>query len=114
MALSPLAQVVRTERVEKWLAARDTDYVGILKIDSVSFLCRGDFKQDPIFKVLSLQEVKVTLQRDKYDAGNYSYNNEPSLQGSYDECLGIPIHLEVYTKGRIPALERKVHTLKNK
>jgi hypothetical protein len=101
-------------RVEKWLEARDTDYVGILKIDSVSFLCRGDFKKDPIFKVLPLQEVKVRLQRDKKDPDNYIYNNEPSLQGSYNECQGIPIHLEVYTKGRIPALERKIHPLKSK
>jgi hypothetical protein len=101
-------------RVEKWLEARDTDYVGILKMDSVSFLCRGDLKKDPIFKALALQEVKVKLQQDKTAPDNYTYNNEPSLQGSYDECQGIPIHLEVYTKGRILALERKVHPLKGK
>lgn len=101
-------------RAEKWLEARDTDYVGILKIDSVSFLCRGDIKKDPIFKVLPLQEVKVSLQRDKNDPNDYVYFHEPSLQGIYNECQGMPIYLEVYTKGRIPTLERKVHPLKNK
>ena len=101
-------------RVEKWLEARDTDYVGILKMDGVSFLCRGDIRKASIFKISGLQEVKVKLQRDKSDPDNYVYNTEPSLQGYYTECQGIPIQLEVYTKGKIPALERKVHPLKGK
>jgi hypothetical protein len=101
-------------RAEKWLEARDTDYVGILKVDSVSFICRGDINKDPIFKKLPLKETKVRLQRDKNDPNDYIYFHEPSLQGVYNECQGMPVYLEIYTKGKIPALERKVHPLKNK
>jgi len=92
-----------------WSEARYVDYGGILKINNITFLFRGDFQQDSIFKRTNLPQIEVKLRKEKGDSDKGAFFIEPSLQGVYYECKGMPIYMEVYTKGKIPNFEMKVH-----
>lgn len=98
---------------EKWAEARYLDYGGILKIHNTSFLFRGDFEHDLIFKHSSLADATVNLKREKGDLDKGAAFLEPALQGEYYECSGMPIYIEVYTKGKIPGFDMKVRASKS-
>ena len=77
------------------------DYVDVLKISSSIFLCRGDIAADTLFKSTDDAFLNVSLIKRK-NSDDFDYGMEPSLRGSYNECSGIKISLEVYTRAIIP------------
>ena len=85
----------------KYKSSRVFDYVGVIKIYSSIFLCRGDIATDTLFKSNSDAFLSVYLG-DKKDADDFDYGVEPSLSGSYQECNGIKISLEIYTRATLP------------
>jgi len=93
---------------ERWLASSYADYAGALKINGMVFLFRGKLDRDSIFKKNLLDQIRVKLQHTKDDISNNSFFNEPSLQGVYHECSGMPIYVEIYTKSKIKDFDMKV------
>ena len=93
---------------DRWHDAKLLDYDGMIKVKNISFLCRGDFKEDSLFKRLDSSALRVQLQKAKDITDAIPFFIEPSLQGTYFDCQGMPIYIEVYTKGKIPAFEMKV------
>lgn len=94
---------------DEWHGAKNIDYVGILKIRGVTFLCRGDFDKDSLFKMQSTSFIKVILKQSKDSAYMLPFFTEPSLDGIFNDCNGIPIYVEVYTIGKIAGYEKKIH-----
>lgn len=98
---------------DMWSEARHLDYTGILKISNVTFLFRGDFQHNSIFKRSPLPQTEVKLRQEKSGSDKEAFFIEPSLQGAYYECKGKPIYIEVYTKGKILNFEMKVRPSKS-
>ncbi|HEY4194810.1 MAG TPA: hypothetical protein VGM63_04700 [Mucilaginibacter sp.] len=96
----------------RWADTRFLDYIGILKIENVTFLLRGEFQQDSIFKLSKASMIQVKLRKEKGDPDKDTFFNEPSLQGGFYECKGNPIYIEVYTKGKIPNFQMKMRPSK--
>ncbi|HET7116644.1 MAG TPA: hypothetical protein VFI29_09145 [Hanamia sp.] len=94
---------------EEWHSATNMDYTGILKVRGVTFLCRGDFDKDSLFKKESSTFVRVKLKQSKDSADMLPFFTEPSLDGVFSDCKGLPIYVEVYTKGKILGFEKKLH-----
>jgi hypothetical protein len=97
---------------DKWEATSYLDYNGILKINNMLFLFRGDFDRDSLFQRTDLPQEEVKLKNAGSDSEKVPLF-EPSLQGAYYECKGMPIYLEVYTKGKIPNFEMRVRPSKS-
>jgi hypothetical protein len=85
----------------RYKSSRVFDYVGVLRIYSSIFLCRGDIRADTLFRSNNDAFLNVSLVKRK-NSDDFDYGKEPSLRGSYQECSGIRISLEVYTRATIP------------
>lgn len=90
----------------KYKSSRVFDYVGVIKVDKSIFLCRGDIAADTLFKPDNNARLNVYLAAKK-DTDDFDYGIEPSLRGSYQECNGIKISLEVYTRAPLPGYKMK-------
>jgi hypothetical protein len=95
----------------KYKSSRVFDYVGVIKVNKSIFLCRGDIAADTLFKPDNDALLNVYLAAKK-DTGDFDYGIEPSLRGSYQECNGIKISLEIYTRASLPGY--KMEELKTK
>lgn len=91
-----------------WRNAKNLDYTGVLKIRNVIFLCRGDFESDSLFKKKTSTTIRIKLQQSKDSTDWDPFTLDPSLDGVFYDCRGLPIHVEVYTEGKIQGYERKV------
>ena len=91
----------------KYKSSRVFDYVGVIKIYSSIFLCRGDIATDTLFKSNNDAFVSIYLGGKK-DTDDFDYGVEPSLKGSYQECNGIKISLEIYTRATLPGYKMEV------
>ena len=86
----------------RWQKATSLDYSGIIIINKMSFLCRGDFQLDTLFKKTG-DTINVKLKKPKiYQYDNFDllidiYIRSPSLKGRYEICGGLPINMYVYT-----------------
>jgi hypothetical protein len=85
--------------------------MGVIKIHGSIFLCRGDVATDTLFKSNNDAFVSIYLGGKK-ETGDFDYGVEPSLRGSYQECNGIKISLEIYTRATLPGY--KMEELKSK
>jgi hypothetical protein len=90
----------------RYKSSRAFDYIGVIKIGGSIFLCRGDIATDTLFKMNKNAFLKVYLESAK-QSDNFDYGAEPSLRGSYQECTGINISLEIYTRGTLPGYKMK-------
>jgi hypothetical protein len=95
----------------KYKSSRVVDYVGVIKVNKSIFLCRGDIAADTLFKPDNDARLNVYLAAKK-DTSDFDYGVEPSLRGSYQECNGIKISLEIYTRAPLPGY--KMEELKTK
>jgi hypothetical protein len=93
---------------EKWADSRYMDYAGIMKFNKVSFLFRGDIEKDSIFKRTALPGLEVPLKKSTVDPESNVFYQEPSLHGIYHICTGMPIYMEIYTKGEIGDYKMKI------
>lgn len=87
--------------VGRYKSSRVCDYVGAIKVGSSIFLCRGDITTDTLFKINKKAFLNVHLESAK-QSDNFNYGVEPSLRGVYQECRGINISLEIYTRATLP------------
>jgi hypothetical protein len=90
----------------KYKSSRVFDYRGVIKVDKAIFLCRGDIDADTLFKPNNDAFLNVYLTQEK-DTSDFDYGMEPSLRGSYQECNGIKISLEIYTRATLPGYKMK-------
>lgn len=95
----------------KYKSSRVFDYVGVMKIYGSIFLCRGDIASDTLFKSDNDAFLSVHLERKKVTK-DFDYGVEPSLRGLYQQCNGIKISLEIYTRASLPGY--KMEELKSK
>lgn len=91
----------------RWRKVDYFDYFGIMNINGVSFLFRGDYQNHSLFWE-SCQEVwKVTLKRpnkpsvDEIDKSIDILILNPALRGQYLECYDLKINLLVYIEGKL-------------
>src|SRR5450631_983484 len=77
------------------------DYLGAMKISGSTFLCRGDIAADTLFIVNRDVFLDVYLKNTK-KSNEFNFGFEPSLRGLYQECNGIKINLEIYTRAPLP------------
>ncbi|MBZ4192071.1 hypothetical protein [Niabella beijingensis] len=87
--------------VGQYKSSNALDYIGAIKINNAIFLCRGDITLDTIFRRIDHSFINVCLKKSSNPA-SFDFGTEPSLRGQYQECLGIDISLEVYTKAALP------------
>ncbi|HVV04875.1 MAG TPA: hypothetical protein VHC96_11675 [Puia sp.] len=90
----------------RYKSSRAFDYVGVIKVNKSIFLCRGDIAADTLFKPDDDAFLNVYLSAKK-DMDGFDYGTEPSLRGSYQECNGIKISLEIYTRAPLPGYKMK-------
>ena len=76
------------------------DYVGVIKFNGHVFLCRGDIAAEAIFKREKGAFLTVHLEKG-VPSDEVEFGSEPSLRGLYQECSGIEINLEVYTRAKL-------------
>jgi len=91
-----------------WNNSEYMDYIGVIKIGKMTFLCRGDFEADSKFHKVENKKVVVRLRKNKNDSFGNVFNREPSLQGEYHDCKGLPIYIEIYVEGKIADFEMDI------
>lgn len=91
-----------------WNNSEYMDYKGIIKIEGMTFLCNGDFETDYKFHRIEGKRIRVKLAKNKNDTIGNHFIREPSLQGVYNDCKGLPIYIEVYVKEKIADFEMEV------
>ncbi len=87
--------------ISRWQKAKSLDYSGVIVINHMSFLCRGDFKDDKLFsETKNAIEIKLKkpklYQYDDMDVMFVSFIYYPALIGRYELCGGLPINIYVY------------------
>lgn len=90
-----------TVKVHLWRNLRDLNYVGVIKIKDVTFLCEGDIENDELFKKDESHKITITSKSQKKELEIFPSIEEPVLSGRFSGCVGSPIHLEIYTKEKI-------------
>ena len=93
--------------LERWKAARYLDYTGVLKVDSSFFLLTGNYIKDPIFSPVKGSGFFVELVPKDPNSGGAGIV-EPSLQGLFTNCKGLPINLEIYIPETIPGYKLQI------
>jgi len=88
-----------------WNNPEYIDYTGIIKLDEMTFLCRGDFETDSLFHYLNFKKERVKLKQPKDNTFNTPFIEDPSFQGLFLNCKGVPIYIEIYIKGKIQEYE---------
>jgi hypothetical protein len=81
---------------DQWHDAKDTSYVAVIKLNNAVFLCSGDIQGNPLFHRISSGNTRIRLSIAK-KSSNIPMPIEPSLQGTFSSCKGLPIYVEVYT-----------------
>jgi hypothetical protein len=92
--------------LERWNSAPYLDYTGVLRVDSGIFLLREGFNRDSIFSLIGNSAFYIKLAR-MDSVENTVLTIEPSLQGGFMSCQGLPINLEIYIPERIPGYDSK-------
>jgi hypothetical protein len=92
---------------DQWHDAKDTSYVAVIKLKKVMFLCSGDIKGNQLFHRITSSNIRVKLSITKKPSHIFT-PNDPSLQGTFNTCIGLPIYIEVYTKNPIPGYKMHV------
>jgi hypothetical protein len=88
--------------VDKWNDTKDTSYVGVLKIRNMLFLCSGDIQHTDLFrKTADKLQVKLKIARTGPKSPYDAVPTEPSLQGTFKTCKGLPLYVEVFTANPI-------------
>jgi len=82
--------------VDEWKDANYTTYAAAIKLKNTVFLCCGDIKDNPLFHKTNLGIMPVNLCVAK-KSSRLHIPSEPSLQGTFRSCKGLPIYVEVYT-----------------
>jgi len=90
-----------TVNVYLWRNLRKFNFVGTVNIKGASFLCQGDIKNDELFKIDGSRKMTITTRLKKEEPAIFPSIEEPILSGTFSACVGIPIHLEIYTKEKI-------------
>ena len=88
-------------------AAKTTNYIAIIKLKNVLFLCNVDFNNEPLFHKTTLGNMKIKLTIVKKSIEDMALI-EPSLQGTMSICKGLPIYIEVYTPEPIGGYKMEV------
>jgi hypothetical protein len=94
----------------RWLKSSTVDYKGIIRIGDMSFLCKGNFMDDPLFWETD-RYVDVNLRRPKpyrYDSIDVKiemFARNPSLMGKYTFCKGGPIDLYILVGKKLEGFE---------
>jgi len=102
---------------ERWNKSAFLDYTGIIVIDGVSFLCRGDFENDFLFQKVNANKIKVNLRKpkvfgtDSLDLKYVPLIYDKSFYGTYNECKGLPVYMDIFIKGEIKGF--KMYLKKN-
>jgi hypothetical protein len=78
---------------DQWNDAKDTSYIGAIKLDQAIFLCGGNVVDNSLFHRVP-GVIKVKLRKAKTPA--IPMPIEPSLRGTFTICEGLPIYIEVY------------------
>jgi hypothetical protein len=84
-----------------WESPEKVSYEGAIKLEGGTFLCRGDFRQDPIFHQ-EKNYLSIKLKVNKDSNTSIPIPEDPVIQGVFDQCEGLPIYAEIYTKEEIP------------
>ena len=87
--------------------SENVDFKGYIKFagSNILFLCRGDFDNDIIFHKSDSNKIEIKLT--KVDSSNLSVSFiEPSLEGIFYGCEGLPIHISIYTENKINGVTR--------
>lgn len=84
-----------------WSESKDMDYKGIIKYSNASYLLKGNFESDFIFKRSAGINIEVSISQKKDTFNNIPFIHEPVLQGFFLDCKGVPVYIEVYTDSRI-------------
>ena len=92
---------------ELWKKAKRLDYVGVVKVANISFLCHGGFENDLLFH-RKKEKIRIDLALTKDSSDLASFIQDPSLQGEFPFCNGHFMYVEIYTEGRISGYNSKV------
>ncbi|MFN4313270.1 MAG: hypothetical protein ACK4E0_03180 [Chitinophagaceae bacterium] len=93
------------------------DYYGAIKIgEDAVFLLRGDFGRNTLFHPSSKEPpIRVDLQRpekraamDDIDKQLFELVLNPSLYGTFLDCTGLKIYMQIYIQAKLPDFEMKV------
>lgn len=87
---------------DEWHDAKETGYVAIIKVKNAVFLCGGDIEGNPLFHKTTSRNEQVKLSAAR-KSSRIPMLIEPSLQGTFNSCEGLPIYVEVYTANPISA-----------
>lgn len=96
----------------RWLKAESVNYSGIIIINKMTFLCRGDIEDDILFcktnciREIILKKPKI-YQYDDVDLMIDMYIRSPALMGRYEVCPGLPINVYVYTGKKLEGYNYK-------
>lgn len=94
-----------------WDNSREKDYRGVIKFNDGVLLCRGDFESDSIFHKRP-NRITIILKQVNSLENSIPISEEPILQGGFYECKGLPIYMEVYAKGDIPAYKMRIRSFR--
>lgn len=92
---------------DQWHDAKDTSYVAVIKLKKAMFLCSGDIIGNPLFHRITSSNIRVKLSITKKPSHIFT-PNDPSLKGTFNSCIGLPIYIEVYAKNPIPGYKTHV------
>ncbi len=93
--------------VDFWQDAKDTTYLAEIQLRNSTFLCGGDVLTDSLFHRSGLVNKRVYLKAARRTA-DIAFNIEPSLQGFFPSCGGLPLYVEIYTTHSIRGYKMKV------
>jgi hypothetical protein len=93
--------------VDEWKDANYTTYGNAIKLKNAVFLCCGDIEDNTLFHRTTFGTMLVNLCVAK-KSSRIPIPNEPSLQGTFRSCKGLPMYVEVYTTKPIPGYKMQV------
>lgn len=73
------------------------DYSGFFVLDDSRFFCRGDISKTAIFKPTGTKTTFRGVIAKRSKNGNVLFLVDPILQGTFNDCKGISINVEVYS-----------------
>lgn len=81
--------------IDRWHGAKDTSYSAMIKIKNAVFLCSGDLYKNSLFTNVGIRDQRIKLVIAKKPIEPMLI--DPSLQGTFRICSGLPIYVEIYT-----------------
>lgn len=93
--------------LDQWNNITSSDYSALMKVKGTLFLCKGNILSNSLFHKVRESKGRLEFNILK-SSSDIPITMDPSLQGTFNSCKGLPIYIEVYTPEPISGYRMKI------